>query len=295
MRIIIFLLTILLLNTPEAMSQSSYSGYLGKFPITLVTHAYTNTDVVAYYVYDAYDTPILLDTNIKNQTLQLLEKNTDGEITGSLNFPNFKADGDGLLGFWMNADSTKNYPISLKKDLEIRHGNHSEWKAIDLLQASSTQDHYFKIIVSKSLDDYYARVSGLKILEKGTDQLVQTLDISCQLLGWNNVDIGDYNFDGITDFSVFEASYAGPNTSSIYFLYDPTTEKYFESGFAGVSLQFDSETKRIHERNQCCAGTSVIEREYKVENNQMVLVEEHCYQWDNKERDLVERPMNECY
>ncbi len=96
------------------------------------------------------------------------------------------------------------------------------------------------------------------------------------------------------DFSVFESSYAGPNTSRLYFLYDPKSKSYFESGFTGVSLEFDSKTKRIFERNQCCAGTSVTTAEFKVVKNKMVLIKEHCFKWDEKKQELVERKIKDC-
>ncbi len=73
-------------------------------------------------------------------------------------------------------------------------------------------------------------------------------------MGLENITVDDYNFDGIQDFSVFETSYAGPNTSSLYFLYDLKSKKFFKSDFNGVSLEFDMKKKEIFELNQCCAG-----------------------------------------
>lgn len=113
-------------------------------------------------------------------------------------------------------------------------------------------------------------------------------------MGLENISIGDFNFDGILDFAVFETSYTGLNTSSLYFLYDPKSGKYIESGFTGVSLEFDNKAKRIYERNQCCAGSQVTTAEYKVVNNKMVLIKEHCYIWDETKQDMVERKLKEC-
>jgi hypothetical protein len=107
-------------------------------------------------------------------------------------------------------------------------------------------------------------------------------------------DSADFNFDGITDFSIFESSYAGPNTSSLYFLYNPKTKKYFESGFSGTSLQFDEKGKRIIETNQCCAGSSVTTAEYKVIKNKMILEKERCFKWNDKKQALVEQKVSKC-
>ncbi len=169
---------------------------------------------------------------------------------------------------------------------EINSGNKIEWGEREILQSVCFKDKYFKLILSKRKGDYEAKVTGVKIIEKRTDKVLQKIDLECQLLGLNNISIDDYNFDGIEDFSVYEAGTAGPDSSSLYFLYNPKTGKYFESGFSGSSLEFDSKTKRIHEHNQCCAGTSVMEAEYKVVNNKMVLIKKTCFKYDEKINDL---------
>src|SRR5690606_37054635 len=132
----------------------------------------------------------------------------------------------------------------------------------------------------------YARVIGIRIFEKKTDKLLQEISLDCQLWGLNSVSVGDYNFDGIEDFSVFEQSYAGPNTSSVYFLFDPVTNRYFDSGFTGTSLEFDEKSKRIYEHNQCCAGRSHMNAEYKIVDNKMVLVEQSCLEYDEEIDDF---------
>ncbi len=113
-------------------------------------------------------------------------------------------------------------------------------------------------------------------------------------MGINSISIGDFNFDGNPDFSLFEQSYAGPNTTSLYFLYDPKTHKYFNSGWEGVSLDFDFVAKKVFERNSCCAGRTQTTATYKVVQNKLILIEEHCYTWDEKTEELVERKMDEC-
>lgn len=101
--------------------------------------------------------------------------------------------------------------------------------------------------------------------------------------------MGDYNFDGLVDFSVFESSYAGPNTSSIYILRVTNSDQYMVSGFAGTSLEFDSESKQIFERNQCCAGRSIMTATYKVVDNEMILVESECLEYDDVKEDYIKK------
>lgn len=149
-------------------------------------------------------------------------------------------------------------------------------------------------MVDKHADDYYERVYGVHIYDLKTDSLLQEIELDCQFWGVSSLEVFDYNFDGIDDFSVFEASCAGPNTTRVYILRDPDSNCYFVSNISGSSLEFDDATKTVSEWNQCCAGSSVWTAVYRIENNEMVMIEEHCYKrnWDTEE--LEERPIQEC-
>ena len=276
------------MSSLNGMGQSSYSGFLGKSPITLVTYHYSDGVSRAFYVYDKYDTPIIINGNLNEQELQLFERNPKGEILASLNFLNFKKEDKSITGKWINTDSTKSYEISLKKDFDINYGDNVEWQPKELLQSNSTKNHYFKTIITKVKGRFYGRVSGVKIFEKRTDRLIQTIKLDCQLFGIDNVNVNDYNFDDIQDFSVFEASYAGPNTSRVYILKDSNSEKYFVSDFNGTSLDFDKDSKLIYEHNQCCAGRGHMNATYKVVNNKMVLIKQTCLKYDEEKEDYIE-------
>lgn len=197
-------------------------------------------------------------------------------------------------GIWKDLKTGKEFEISLTKEFEFKDGNHSEWKNQEILQTASTKNYYFKLVTQKQKEDYYPKVNAIRIYNKKTNALFQEFTFEGEFRGLNSIQKDDYNFDGIEDFSVFEASYAGPNTTTIYYLLDPKTQKYFESSFSGISLSFDAKTKTISERNQCCAGTIVTEAKYKLKNNQMVLLEEHCYKWDEKKEEMVERKIQDC-
>ncbi|ANE52298.1 XAC2610-related protein [Flavisolibacter tropicus] len=289
----LFLLTILLASY-NLLGQTSYTGYIDKYPIELVANIFSDGDIRAIYAYSNFDEPIVINGKLLQGRLTLFEKDKMGNNKATLTFENFNTQSDKLEGNWTDLGTGKQLKISLTKSFAIDQGNNIEWKDRELLQPVSLGDNYFKLIVSKAKDEFYARVTGIKILEKKTDRLIQQIDLECQLMGLNNVNVDDYNFDGIDDFSVFESSYAGPNTSSLYFLYNRKTGKYFDSGFSGTSLEFDSKAKRIYERNQCCAGASVTTAEYKVVNNKMVLLKERCFKWDEKKQELVERNIKDC-
>lgn len=275
-----------LLTTTFLSAQISNTGFLDKYPIEFVTNVHSDGDGGAIYTYSNFDTPIVLEAKLKGNTLVFIEKDKNGKESAQLIFQNYNSKSDKLNGIWKDLNSGKELQIKLDKTFDIGTKTIKEWSNIEILQSVSFKDKYFKLVLSKQKGDYEAKVTGVKIFEKRTDKLLQKFDLECQLLGLNNIDIGDYNFDGIEDFSVYEAGTAGPDSSSLYFLYNPKTGKYFESGFSGSSLEFDSKTKRIHEHNQCCAGTSVMEAEYKVVNNKMVLIKKTCFKYDEKINDL---------
>ena len=266
-------------------SQTSYTGFIDKYPVELVTNLSSDGVARAMYVYTNYDDPIEINGTLKQKNLVLFENDKTGKNKASLSFSNFDAKANTLEGTWKDLVTGKQLPIRLNKQFDIEDGDEVEWKEKELLQPVALKDKYFKLVVTKNKGNFAARVSGIKILEKKTDKLIQQLQADCQLWGLNSVSVDDYNFDGIPDFSVFEGSYAGPNTSSLYFLYDPVVKKYFESDISGTSLEFDSKTKRIYERNQCCAGASIINTEYKLVNNKMVLVKQTCLKYDEKTGD----------
>ncbi|NER15113.1 hypothetical protein GWK08_16785 [Leptobacterium flavescens] len=281
-------LILFLLFSISGKSQSSYSGHVGTSPVTLVMHHYSDGVSQAYYVYDKYDSPITINGNLKDGELTLFEKDKDGNTSATLVFEKFEENNREINGEWISADATRTYKIKLQKDFDISYGDNAERKTKELIQSNSTKEHYFKTVITKEKTGADARVSGVKVFEKGTDKLIQAIKLDCQLLAIDNVSVGDYNFDGIEDFSVFEASYAGPNTSSIYILRDPDSGKYLKSNFNGTSLEFDNDSKLIYEHNQCCAGKGHINATYKVVNNEMVLIERKCLVYDDKKEDFVE-------
>ena len=275
-------------------AQTNYKGYIDKSPIELVTHIYSDGDARAIYCYQKIDDPIVINGRQFKDTLVLFEKNKQGKVTATLTLLNFTEKKNTLVGTWKNVQTKQELPIILNKEFELEYGDKIACEDREIIQQVSLKHFYFKLVISKTADYFYPVVSGVKIYQKQTDSLIQFIKLGCQLSGLGSLEIDDYNFDGITDFSVFESSYAGPNTSRKYFLYNPKTKKFFDSNFEGVSLDFDQKTKRISEHNQCCAGRQHTTAKYKVVNNKMVLVEQHCYIWSEKKQDLVERKMKDC-
>jgi len=273
-----------LLATAFVSAQINYKGFIDKYPIEFVTDIYSDGQGTAIYAYSNYDTPIVLNAKLLGKTLVFTEKDKSGKETAKLRFENYNAESEQLNGIWKDLNSGKELKISLTKEFDLNSNTGEEWTEREILQSVSMKGKYIKLVISKDTDGSFG-VSGIKVIEKKTDKLIQKIDIGSPNLGLFNVSVGDYNFDGFEEFSVFESSYAGPNTSRVYFLYNPQTGKYFESSFTGTSLEFDSKTKRIVEHNQCCAGRSIERTEYKLVNNKMVFVKKTCFEYDQKTKD----------
>ena len=268
--------------------QLVFSGTVGTAPIELVMEDDAgDRDVQGLYMYTKYNAPIDLSGVLKGDLLKLTEKDAHGKPSATLIVPAFARANARNTGTWKSLATGRTLPLTLTQRMVV--GNSSDGYA--LLQAASLPASYFRVVLTAGA---MPTVSKVQVLDKKTGRLVQELTADCAFRGMHNVSVGDYNFDGLPDFAVFESSYAGPNTSSLYFLYNPASKRYVASGFSGVSLEFDAKKKRIYERNSCCAGSSVTMAEYKVVRNKMVLLAEHCYKWNEKQQKLVERKLSAC-
>ena len=281
---------LLIISSIQSFSQIRiYSGYVDKYPIHLVTYSYSDGDTRAIYSYDKHDTPIIINGRQKNDSLVLFEKNEKGEA--KLEFAGFNPENKEILGRWISQDKLIIFDIKLTKLHEFDSYDRTAFEKLELMQPESTKDNYFKLLISKK-EGEDIRVVGVRVYEKLTDRLIQELELDCQFWGLNNISVGDYNFDGVDDFSVFESSYAGPNTSSIYLLKDTKSDRYFISEISGISLEFDSGEKLIYEHNQCCAGRSHMNATYKLVDNKMVLIEQRCFEYDDEKEDFIEKDCN---
>lgn len=261
-----------------------FSGHIDKYPIQLVTYSYSDGDTRAIYAYDKHDTPIIIDGRQKNDSLCLVE---GGETEGAkLEFANFNSENKEIKGKWITKN--KQLDIKLIKLHEFDSYDKTAFSTIELMQPVSTVNNYFKLLISKNEGDDI-QVIGVRVYEKKTDRLVQEFGLDCQFWGLNNISVSDYNFDGVDDFSVFESSYAGPNTSSIYILNNPKTGLYFISQISGISLQFDYAAKLIYEHNQCCAGRMHMNATYKLVDNKMVVIEQKCLEYDDEKEEFIEK------
>jgi hypothetical protein len=275
-------------SAPAAWGQAAYRGTVGSAPIELALNAASGDQLPGVYLYTKIGTPIKLSGQLQQGVLTLTEPDAQGKPAATLTIANFTARATRLTGTWRSLATGRQLPLVLALPPPGRPAQY------ELLQAEALKDSYFKLVVAGAPDIYDGRVTAVRLLEKKTNRLLQQLAVDCQLHGVYSVEVGDYNFDGLPDFSVFENSYAGPNTSSLYFLYDPAKKRYVASGYEGTSLEFDAKKRRVYEHNSCCAGSQITKVEYKVVRNKLVEVARHCYRWDEKKDELVEQPARTC-
>ncbi|MFT5617258.1 MAG: hypothetical protein ACI85I_000474 [Arenicella sp.] len=275
------------MNSLLAFSQVRiYKGFIDKYPIQLITNSYGKT-VNAIYTYNKFDTPITINGKLKNDTLTLFEKTEKGEVSAILKFYGVDSAQNKLHGAWIDQTKESRFKIELIKSLEFDSFDAIALNRIELLQAESTEKHYFKLLLSKKSSGNI-RTVGVRVYRKGTDKLIQEINVFGDFRSINGLWVGDYNFDGLPDFSVFGTSFSGANTSSTYLLRTPNSEKYFKSEIGGLSLQFDSAKKEVYEHNQCCAGSKEEITTYKIVKNKMYLIKKKCLEYDEETETFVE-------
>jgi hypothetical protein len=136
------------------------------------------------------------------------------------------------------------------------------------------------------------RYKSILIFEKPSNKIIQKIGAQADkneniIEGEPNIckgdclAIGDYNFDGIEDFSLFVTAYRNADSERIYFLYDPNKKRFVISEFEGANLAFDYEKKLITSlyAQRATNGSGAFERylTYKVIDNKMVQTKEECY------------------
>lgn len=152
-------------------------------------------------------------------------------------------------------------------------------KSFSVFESERIPNKYFKIISKLNPQNKFWKKTSIEVYNKATNGLIQVLDeVYTMISNENEIQVEDYNFDGQYEFSLFEQYYSGTNSTRLYYLYNPKIDRFFLSKIYGTSLEFDPKEKRVYEHNQSCAGSSITEAIYKIRNNEMVLIEQHCYE-----------------
>lgn len=275
-----------LMSFAAAGADVLYRGQLGRQPIELFGR-FEHEYVQAGYLYTRHDTPIVLRGRIADGVAELEELNVAGQPSARIRLTDFDPGAEAWQGEWQSIEGGRRLPIRLSRVFSIEASKDNTFE-YSYPQLASLDDRYFRLSVSRVGADYYPRVRAIEIFRKGSDELLQTLQVDTEFRGVSSLRVGDYNFDEWPDLSLFAASHAGPNTTSVFFLQGE--DGLFElAEFHGTSLEFDADEKLVHERNSCCAGRLFMHATHRVVGKQLELVERRCWEYDEALDDHVER------
>ncbi|MDR1887840.1 MAG: hypothetical protein LBQ81_00360, partial [Zoogloeaceae bacterium] len=146
-------------------------------------------------------------------------------------------------------------------------------------QVVTLRDYYLEYEVISSESNPYLSESLVRVFNKKTRKLVQTLKTDCfggvengeKMARWVDVfGVGDFNFDGFEDFSCSEGIMGNVNASYAYFLFDPRQKKFREAfSLSGYGIDFDpvNKTVTVESRGSCCSHERTV---YRVKRDKLV-------------------------
>ena len=268
----IILVSLLILN--YAIAQTKYTGFIDKYPIELYLYPISTTGSAnGIYVYTKHSTPININGERFKSSLTLYETDKTKTKTGEFTFEKFNESQTEITGVWKNLKTNKILNVTLKKEFSLNEDNLKKEYERELLQFNTTNKFYFKLQLKKTKEDDSFTISSINVYKKKSDSLIQKFEVGTDNLaiGFHNISTADYNFDGITDFSIITEISSGGNTSSNYYLFDSVTNQFILANFDGTNLEFNPSTKIVTSTNTCCGGQIEIIK-YKVVNNQLVQI-----------------------
>lgn len=226
-----------------------YKGDINGSKVSLFLDDYDKTGV---YIYNKYKVPIPLEIE-KNKEKLILKSNDE-----IFYFENYDKKKEKIRGKWKKGD--KELLVNLEKRLDTDFSLGAD-KIIEIPMFHSTKNEYFWVKINKDEEGYWSRafVEEIMIYDKKTRKLLQKIDIKDEefnnFIGIKSLDIGDYNFDGVIDFSIFGSFFVGPNTISNYFLKNKKNGKYELAGsYSYTSLSFDEKEKKVYSENRDGVG-----------------------------------------
>lgn len=146
--------------------------------------------------------------------------------------------------------------------------NNTEFKNIEFLQMNSTNEFYFKVLISKKKKEGI-KTTGINIYSKKDGKLLQTIKNSKDygFYTFFAIEVGDFDFDGNkNDFLLADSQTHATNVPQTYYIYDKSQNKFIAPNLEGYSIRFDPET-RIATSTKTCGD--VVNYTYNVILNKM--------------------------
>lgn len=159
----------------------NFTGFIDKYPVTLSFQVYDgyfgepekkHYNIIGVYKYNKFNNPIRLVGEFDQNTYQLeiYELDADENITATFSLDFIKNE---LNGTWKSGN--KELQVNLKLKSKLSDSGEEEFRNIEILQSNSLKDFYFVGIYSKQSESQDAYMNALRIFNKKTNQLLQTL------------------------------------------------------------------------------------------------------------------------
>ncbi|WP_156166813.1 hypothetical protein [Pedobacter sp. BMA] len=183
---LITLLAILVLTSVDSFGGwfkiYNYAGAIDHYPVTLSFQirdgyfgeaAKKTFNAIGVYKYDKFNNPIRLEGrfNQKTNEIELYELGSNGKVSAifQLRFSNQQ-----LIGTW-NSGKNKRI-VKLKLDNKLSDLSDEAFKDIKILQLASLNDYYFVGLYAKKSAGEDANMTALRIINKKTNTIFQTLN-----------------------------------------------------------------------------------------------------------------------
>lgn len=236
-----------------------------------------NEYIFKNYTYDAFDNKDTLI--IKNFDFSENQANSkDNFLIGSSNkFGDFKLE----KKFEYNVVWNNGYKENHKDSRQLF--NNTEFRNIEFLQMNSTNEFYFKVLISKKKKEDI-KITGINIYSKKNGKLVQSIKTTKSYLFYtfSAIEIGDFDFDGNqNDFLLANSETHAANVPQTYYIYDKSQNKFIDPNLEGYSIRFDPET-RIATSTKTCGD--VVNYTYNVLLNKL-----YYFNQDTKKYNYIDQ------
>jgi hypothetical protein len=240
-----------------------YQGIFDNKKIYLYIDDTSDTNITTLYLYDN-SPPISLDLLKKDNEWTFREGNC--VLKTSCNYlivNNIELDPDDeslknkvLTGYWTNDATYKKYPLNLNKikelkllDSEIEFDNELIW------QDDTLKEFYFAVLLTKKKNELPI-ITGINIYSKNGGNLIQKIEHLNNdfIYLFNSISTGDYNFDGIEDFSIFKSgsrNWLFSKNIYSYYIYDNQKNKFVNIPLEEPNIIFDPKNQTATSQKDC--------------------------------------------
>ncbi|MHC1705027.1 MAG: hypothetical protein AB9846_14045 [Tenuifilaceae bacterium] len=180
-----------------------YKGNIGKNPVELQLYSYSDGYIVGVYSYNKYQTPIGINGRILNDTMIIYENYNWNNYEAIFSFQKWNLNDEKMIGEWIHLKNKDKLEVVLNKAFKFDTYDNTAFDTLELMQDKSNKDDYFMLLLHKNSGDG-VKFYGVRIYDKKTKKVKQQieLDESYDKIQFCIVEVNDYNYDGVEDFSI---------------------------------------------------------------------------------------------